>query len=412
MDELIDYSSKWVFELLNEYKKTTDNYYYFVSDWNVTDHEIGYPFKLIDRAANETKELSIKYLFVEDQQDLKSLVRQLLNESNFEINLSEISIVGSATSALYATLLSLHKLGITKYLIFTPVYFSILETLKDFGADIYYFHLRDIDGFKIDNTVLAKTIDLYNIQAVIITDPLYSCGIGIPDSDLSAIAQLSVEKGFYLVDDSSLGGLVWTKEHQDLIPVDKLKVASSTKRLVFIDSLSKKLLVNGIKSALIIGNSTLISVIEKTINQFYGGFNSIQLSMVKELYLPKNRVDLEEILNEQIENIVNNFELLESILRDSDYYAYPTDSGFFTIVAHKYLTMKELDVKGIIRKFLFDEQVFALPSFYFCFHAENKFGFRVNLLLNPHHLMPAILKCIRIDLKPFKEGGKFAGVFQ
>ncbi|MBS1529674.1 MAG: pyridoxal phosphate-dependent aminotransferase, partial [Bacteroidetes bacterium] len=389
------------FELLNDYKRAATKNYYFVSDWNVTDNHIEYPFGLIEKAFDASKEQTIRYLFPEDQRELKSLILQSLTNTLFKP--SEIDIVGSATAALYATLLSLHKSGISNYLVFTPVYFSILDTLVDFGVEIYFFHLKDTNGFRIDFKALEEAINTFKIETLIITDPYYSCGISLQDADLTAIARLSAEKNFYLIIDSSLGGLEWTRTNQNLLPIGKLNAISASGKCILIDSLSKKLLLNGIKSAVIFGNNSLIKTIEQTINQFYGGFSSSQLLMLKELYLSDNSADVKELLDGHKLKIVDNFELLNSVLRESDYYAYPSNSGFFTIVAHKYFTMKELDVKRIIRKFLFDEQVLALPSFYFCLHPENKFGFRINLLLNPKDLMPAILKCIRIDLKPFKQ---------
>ena len=401
-DKLIDYSSKWIFELIEDFTKAGKNYY-FVSDWNVDEDFVNYPKNLIDLSAENAKGGSLKYSFVEMQNELQFLIQFLLKNNDLNFETSSITVVGSATAALYATILSLHKINVSKFLVFTPIYYSILETLMDINADIYYFHLNDNDTFHIDFEVLLKVIDQHQIQAIIITDPLYSCGIGIPFDDIERLSLLCKEKDCWIINDSSLSGLFWNKAHQDIISIDKIKTISVTDKFIFIDSLSKKLLINGVKSALIIGRSDLIESIQTYINQFYGGFTSMQITLFKELYQPYNKTHIEGILNTNVRNIKNNFELLESTLRGSEYMAYPSNTGFFTIIAHKNLTMREIDSKAIIKQFLQQENVFALPSFYFCLNQDNKFGFRVNLLLNPHQSMPAIRKCISIDIKSFKK---------
>lgn len=126
----MDYSSDWLLSLVDQYEKERGKNYVFLSDWNISSQDIKYPKRIINIAADEAKNTSSPYSFAEDQTDKKELIIRFLETLNIYLSKERIAIVGSATAGLYASILSLLKKGVSRFLLATPAYYTILDTLK------------------------------------------------------------------------------------------------------------------------------------------------------------------------------------------------------------------------------------------------------------------------------------------
>ena len=71
---------------------------------------------------------------------------------NYDINTNNIAISQNSTSSIYLSMQALFEEKVKRFLVITPTYFSILDTIKsNQTTNIYYYHLNDINNFKNRN---------------------------------------------------------------------------------------------------------------------------------------------------------------------------------------------------------------------------------------------------------------------
>jgi aspartate/methionine/tyrosine aminotransferase len=395
----MDYSNDWLLALKSEYVRRNGKEPVFISDWDISNTNAKYPVSIIQSSLDKAKQSVYKYLFADEQLESKERIHHLLKSNDVESNINNITLTVSATASLYLTLLSLHKKKIKRYLVFTPVYYSILDTLNDMGANVTYFPLVDKNNFQVDLQKLLEIIRDKQIEAIIFCDPIYCGGIEIPIEVYDFMSNISNEYGIWIICDYTLGGMEWNNDFFPQLSYSKINTFLSTSYSVFIDSISKRLLVNGLKISVVIGPPAFIKDLENYAAQVYGGFSSLQIEFLKDIYLPSNANDISSIIHSNVLVMKNNHEKLYAMLKDTEYEIYPTNSGYFSMIVHRELKLKDVDSKKAIESFLLEEHVLAFPSFHFSFDDENKFGFRVNVFMDLASTIPALEKCIRKNVK-------------
>jgi aspartate/methionine/tyrosine aminotransferase len=338
-------------------------------------------------------------LYADEQIECREKNLGLLNSNNLTVKNSNVTLTVSATASLYLTILSLKKKNIKRFLVFTPVYYTILDTLKDIDAQIVYFPLIDKENFSVNFSKLEEIIIDQEIEAIFFVDPIYSGGIEILNETYRFLSEISVRKNIWLICDYTLGGLEWNKKTFDPFPYEKLKELFKSERFIFIDSVSKRLLINGLKISTVIGSPEIISEIENYASQVYGGFSAPQIEFLNDIYSLKNTAELSLMIKSNVDVMKNNYELLNSMLIGTQYNLYRANSAYFTMIAHKEKSTEEVNAKNIIKNFLFEENMLAFPSFHFSFHPSNKFAFRVNVFRDLSTAMSPLESCIRKDVK-------------
>jgi aspartate/methionine/tyrosine aminotransferase len=268
---------------LKEYVKRNNKEPVFISDWDVINTDAKYPTSIIKSSLNKSEQSACKYLFADEQVESKESILYLLKSNDVKANIDNITLTISATASLYLTLLSLHKKKIKRFLVFTPVYYSILDTLNDIQATITYFPLVDKNNFQVDLKKLSEIINEQQIEAILFCDPIYSGGIEIPKGVFDFLSKISNERQIWIICDYTLGGLEWSNGSFPQFSYAKIMILLSTPYSIFIDSISKRLLVNGIKISVVIGPPSLILEIENYAAQVYGGFSSPQIEFLKDL---------------------------------------------------------------------------------------------------------------------------------
>ncbi|MCP9751490.1 aminotransferase class I/II-fold pyridoxal phosphate-dependent enzyme [Ferruginibacter sp. HRS2-29] len=399
----MDYSSDWLLTLARQYRKKKKQEPLFISDWDAINPLAMYPYKLIQSSLAFQAKDSLKYIFSDELSDLKKQILHSLERGRCNIEKENIAVTVSGTASLFLSLSALYKLGVRNFLVFTPTYYTIPDTLKDLGANIYYYHLYDYLDFKVDIIDVQKAIEANSIDAIIFSDPIYSAGIEINDATYILLAETCKSKEIWLLCDYSLGGMEWSNRDNLLLNSFKLGLLRQAGKFIFIESLTKRLLINGIKTSLIFCSSRLSSDIEDLASQVYGGFCISQIELIQNLYQKENAAELLSIIQHNKKVIKDNFELLQAFLMDTPYKLYNANSGYFTMIVHKEHNICNVFPQSIIRTFLFKHGVLAFPSFHFSFDQKNKFGFRINLLSDISDMLFSLDKCIREDTKLFHQ---------
>jgi bifunctional pyridoxal-dependent enzyme with beta-cystathionase and maltose regulon repressor activities len=393
----MDYSNAWLLKLQNRYIQENNKNPMFISDWDISNGKANFPDVLIQKALAIPAKDALKYIFSEDLTDLKLKIKQLYKSSGFDLMDTGISIVASPTTALYITIQTLSKLGVKKILVFTPVYYSLIDSLKDLGISIIYYHLNDVDNFSIDFNKLRETIEEQEVEAIVISDPIYSCGIGISATDYGNLIEMSSSFSVWLLVDYALGGMSWQEGSDE--PFIKSKMASTYSKCILIESITKRLVINGLKSCLIFSNQQITDQIEIHGSQVYGGLTLPQITLLKEIYELDRFSDVIAIIKRNIEVVQDNYKMLKAFLLDSDFNLYSSNSGYFSMIVHKTLRIKDVDSKTMISRYLFEEGILAFPSFHFSLYKQNHFGFRINLLQDLLPFFDPLSNCIRKNME-------------
>jgi aspartate/methionine/tyrosine aminotransferase len=388
----------WILDLLKSYKQQSLKIPIFVSDWDTLNEEAEYPLKFISNALNMNSTSVLPYTFSDEQDEIKQLVLKELGRGNVILAESNLAISLSATAALYLSIISLYKQGQRRFLLFTPVYYSIIETLKDLKADIFYYHLLDRSAFAIDFDRLENML-ANNIDVLFISDPVYCVGKDISQVLLKRIADLCNKYNCYLFLDNTLGGLEWEGTATGVFNHNKIESVKSAEKYLIVDSLTKRMLVNGLKHALIFADERLVSEIEDLASQVYGGFCFPQLQLMRELYAGQNIKEVSDMLQHNIQLIKANYQLLNSFLIGSPFSLYEANSGYFTMIVHDRYLSSEVNIEAQIKSCLYDFNTFLLPPWYFNFDDQNHFGVRVNLLKQPSSYLSSFEQCIRKNVK-------------
>lgn len=82
---------------------------------------------------------------------------------------------------------ALKEKGIQKILIFTPIYFSILNILDEMDFEVAEYNLSCENSFKIDFNKLENTVQTNNIEAIIINNPTFGTGIELTIEEIKKI---------------------------------------------------------------------------------------------------------------------------------------------------------------------------------------------------------------------------------
>ncbi len=398
---MLDYDIEWLFTEVYRMKKAYPHHQInFLSDWDVEAKESVELKRILKKVFQQSAQNSFKYNYAYEQFNLKI---QFINSFNSELGLKEeqMTITPSATTSIYLACKGLSLLNVNRILLITPAYFSVHESLNNLNGQIFYYNLKNNNSFRIDFTYLEYFIKEQFIQAIVLTDPVYSSGIEYLAEDYSLLIDICRKYKLYLVVDYSLGGLRWNYSSNFLSSYEKISILKSYNQFAFIDTLPKRLMLNGIKFSTIVGNEELIDKIDLASESIYGALNSVQCLLFQELYDPNNSEALNKICTENIKHVKSNYNMVNSLLIGTPFNLAPTNSGYFTIINHTDKSNDSIDVKKFSLSLLKENKILCLTTDRFGYHPENKFGFRINLNKPTDSLIIGIRETIGIDFSRF-----------
>ena len=376
---------------------------FFISGWDIDNENVVFPETLIKSALSFPYAESMEYNFSEDLHHLKLMIsKYILEYEKIDLIEDEICITHNATSSIYLTLYSLILGGCKNFMIFTPVYFSILHTINDFNCNLFYFHLKNQDQFYIDLDLLFSQIVLNNIDVLVITDPIYSTSILIPDDVFSEIINRCKKANIWIVVDSTLGGINWNEEIIRNFSKKKMDILKNIEKKVIISSFPKNLFLNGLKYSLAVGNKDIMIKIEDLSCKVSGSFCTPQLNLIKIIYDDSNYSFIQHIATKNLEKIKNNYSILEASLLGTDWEVCSSNSGYFTMIYNVNYKIYEIDSQLFVKEILENHDIRILPSEYFNFQYQNLYGIRINLLKDIKSFLPILIDSIDKNFQRFK----------
>lgn len=394
MDSNID----WIYDLEDEFKNQTNKEVINISDWNNEDQCIEIPREILLNSSNIDLFNFSKYYYIESLEKSRAILKQyIFTTYNINIDDRDILFVNNSTYAIFLVCKVLKELKQKRALLITPAYFSIEHNLKDFNFSIIYYHLTTSNDFIIDLESISKIIDEQFIDVVFITNPIFCTGLEIETTIFEELFKLFIEKQIWVVIDNTLDQLFWNKQN-DLFNTFFLNKCNFYDKLIYIDSSTKKLFINGLKHSVIISKLPSLTSIEYDSDYNIGSLAVNQVRLINEIYNEKNSHIIENSINKNITLFQNNYLLSQNLLIDSEYYLTNSICGFYTCIIHKKKKFYEIDSKDFIKRLLFKDGILLFSLEHFLFHHSNNFGFRLNLSKHPYKISKSLKSLIEINL--------------
>lgn len=385
----IDYNTS-IDELLN----STDRHTIFLSTWDKDICKNDIPFEMIKKSVSISINEINKYHYMDEMDEIKKYIsNSIFHHDNLIISQNKMAIGTNGTASSYLVLRALSKRKPLRPLLFTPIYFSYIPSLKDFCNNIEFYQVFNSNEIYIDLCKVEQIIKTNQINLLVLNDPVFGCGISIKNDTYREIIYLCQKYGVTLIVDYIYGGMEWDIErhytHKYL-----LEEISKNKDVILIDSMPKRLLINGIKSALIYGAPSLIYEIEKTSVYTVGCMVYSQISLLKELYCPKNKNTINNMIENSIICAKENYDLIKSLIINSNCLIDNCDSGYFALFKIPYSILKTTSNMFISKAILKKCNVLTIPHDRYLYFNKDYYCFRINLLSSKDNLTKGITALI------------------
>jgi bifunctional pyridoxal-dependent enzyme with beta-cystathionase and maltose regulon repressor activities len=285
--------------------------------------------------------------------------------------------------------------GKNRFLVITPVYYSIIDTLTDFKRSIYFYHLLDSNSFQINIDELNWIVKSQYIEVIILTDPIYCSGIEIEGIIYQELVEISQKNHVTLLIDGTLSGLEWNKSSCTFFDKRKFDALKRSYDFIYINSEPKSYFMNDLKYALLISSSKNITLIEDLASQVSGGLNKFQINLFRAFHSKTGKMELNKCKSHNLSTLRSNYNLLRTALINTEFALYPTNSGYFTMIFSKEAKLKDYDPKKLTKNLLYNMNILPLLGHYFTFFKENKLSIRVNLMKNFSHILPNLLFALK-----------------
>lgn len=391
------YDSDWLLAELEKYQVEKRRSPLFVSDWDCFPDESNFMGQIVLSSLASSKNHSQKYSYSEDQLTQRELVADYVNKNGrLQLSAGNISVASNATNALYLSLQALDTLGIRRFLVITPVYYSVIETLVSMKSATIFYHLCDKEKFEFDLEKIQSTIDEQEIDAMIFTDPIYSAGVEVSKTIYENLSDISDRFGVWLICDHALGGLPW-ETSLSLLDVEKVNILQSIPRFIYIDSITKRLFINGLKHAIIVAPESIINLTHDLACRISGGLCGAQFSLLEELFAPRNESDILDFMSQNQRKIKSQYQLLQGALNGTQFSTYSSNSSCFSMICHKSARVRDVDSKRAVKRLLYEHDLYVLPSEHFHFSKNSRFGFRINLINDMSMSLPVVIDALSYD---------------
>lgn len=364
----------------------------FLSDWDSDYSRIKMP--AIQALKPSQPDLQ-KYYFWTDEEQYRTYIKNYIEQS-FHVTLSQdnFAIGSNGTSCLMLALAALRESGKKHALIVTPIYFSTLNLLDELNYDVTIFTLSSEDNFNVDTSTLKTVISKRSIDVLIITNPIFGCGIELNVETIKIIASICNEYNVCFVMDYIYGGMAWDigKPEYYIFNYPIYEAICLAKYHVFVESISKRVFLNGAKIALLFSSQDLMRRMLRLSVFMVGSMAAQQVSMTPYLYSVQNRAELSNIIFQNASAAKMSYSLIRTIIADTSIDLSTSNCGYFTLMSlPKESNQSDIDYAKSI---LYKTGVLTTPHSRYLFKQRGKYSFRINLLMEKWKLIDGITEIV------------------
>ena len=362
----------------------------FLSGWSKQDEAYGVKRSLLSNALSESENNADEYLFIDEMQEVKTWLSDVITETTtYKVDPANFAISSNGTATIFLILYNLHKHNKLKALLLTPIYFSYIKLLNDFSVDIEFLQIVHNGSIVINYDELTKIIKANGINLIILNDPLFGAGIPFGIKNYNKIVEICNEYNVKLLVDYIYGGMEWG--HSPSIINRYLINLTINKKVILIDSISKRIFLNGIKTSLVFAHSSIIKEFELSSVHTIGTLTSPQISILKQLYTPSNRNSVLNTIGNTIRIARENYSLLKTLLMGTRLYLSNCDSGYFCLIYIPYCILNyNVDNFLLAEHIIENLDILTIPHDRYLHFCNSAYCFRINLTIPTNTLIISI----------------------
>lgn len=384
--KLSDYDFEKHFTFAKSWEQTNEKSLFRISDWNADPNDVNTPDTIIQQAVEESLKNVTKYAETKLLINACHSIQDSL-ESVYQITLSNnshIHLFGNATQAIFGVLCGLKQL-IKKpsALIINPSYYSVQDSATLFEIPTVELNRKMKENFKIDIQQIDKLHKQHKINIIILTDPVYSCGLCITENYFNDIVDYCKSNNIWLVIDNAFSCLSWTDESKIWLDKTMLTKCDFNKAIV-IDSPSKRLFTNNMKIGIVVANIELIQKLRGFSDSHIGNISGLQLAFAKAIFTEDNKSTVENICKANATRAKNNFNEIEKYFSNSKLVSLvKPDSGFHCVLKSTNETIRQTNAMKVCERLITEYSTLAIPTNDFYYDLDDNFGIRINLMTSP-----------------------------
>ena len=362
----------------------------FLSDWDSDYSSVKIPHLMY----NETDLSDLqKYYFWTDEENYRSYIQSFFSEHFSKSISTDCFTIGSnGTSSIMLALTALKEAGKRCALILTPIYFSTLNLLDELDFDVIEFKLTMKNNFDVDIEKLENTIVNAHVDTIIITNPLFGSGVEISISTIKLISGICNVYNVCLLMDYIYGGMAWNFDNPTkyIFNDPVYEAVSLSEQHIFIESISKRIFLNGAKFALVFSSPSLMRRILRLSVFMVGSMSLQQVRLIPQIYSSSS---VESIINLILENATKanqRYRLIKTLLSDTHANISNANHGYFALISLPKKNFSDDNTCAI--DILNKVGVLTVPHSRYLFEEEGLYSFRINLLLEEQRLIEGITK--------------------
>lgn len=250
---------------------------YFISSWDKNDRILNIDTNIVEQSIHQLEHKNT-YIMSKDMEILKKQISSYLSEQGIETTKECITIVSNGTSAAFISLLQTFKRGATNFLFIGPIYFTYIHLLNIFGKKIYHYDINLFEKITFDFNKLEKEIREKAIHSLILIQPFFGSGMTLNDSILEKFISLCEKQHIYLLIDYVYGNMEWDS-FSHIHNTKLIQMAITSNFCILYESISKRIFLNGMKSAVVFSSKKFISDINIDSEICLGSISYIQESL-------------------------------------------------------------------------------------------------------------------------------------
>lgn len=253
----------------------------FLSTWNKGNDHLEFSDAVILSAIKQYSKFKNEYFFSDELFQYK---RNLVFNKFFPLSESKLDYIGifsNGTSAAMLALMSIKEIvSQIRAILIVPTYFTYIKILQDLDSDIYYFPI-EIDGSlaQLPINSIKECITYYKINLLVLTIPLFGTGLSPTKAQIEELCSICKNAHCYLLIDYLYGGMEWFK-HNTIENEWLWGLCLKNAHIIFIESMSKRVFLNGIKSAIAGASMDLIRQMELKSVHLAGSLSYIQVEIL------------------------------------------------------------------------------------------------------------------------------------
>lgn len=387
--QITEYSTDIVDLFMQKYDNTI-----FLSSWDKDDGILNFNEETVKEATSNTRHKN-NYIMSKGMHILKKSLCEYINQDSRIISLENITVATTGSAACFLSFLQIIRKKLKNMLFIGPIYFTYYQMTKIFDFHVYNVPIDPFmqSDFSVDE--LVHTIKNMNIGGILITNPLFSYGHAITYSQILKLQDYCAEHDILFIIDNVYGNMEWDNPIR-LFNNDLIELAAKNNNVIVFDSLSKRIFLNGIKSAFLYGNAEIIRQIDIDTEICIGGLSYVQESLLETIFLRRQTDIVIQHIKETISYAQNCYNQVKTAILGSDFIISDVTCGYFAVLGipkKHFVSSGDMDKA---REILDKTHIITIPLSRYNYSNPNYYCFRLNLIIRKTDLMHGIRRLLDI----------------